>query len=42
MEVFSKLARKLMSEEFRQQLLSAENAHAMTSFLDRELALSLD
>jgi multiphosphoryl transfer protein len=37
MQVFSKLARRLMNEEFREHLLTIEHAHEMTRFLSREL-----
>jgi phosphoenolpyruvate-protein phosphotransferase len=41
MKVFSKLARKLMSEEFRGHLLAVENAHDMATFLAQQLEISL-
>ena len=41
MQVFSKLARKLMSEEFRGHLLAVENAHDMATYLARQLDISL-
>jgi multiphosphoryl transfer protein len=41
MQVFSKLARKLMSEEFRGHLLAIENAHDMATYLARQLDISL-
>ena len=42
MQVFSKLARKLMNEEFRGQLLTVENAHDMATYLAQQLEISLD
>jgi multiphosphoryl transfer protein len=41
MKVFSKLARKLMNEEFRGHLLAVENAHDMTTYLAQQLEISL-
>jgi multiphosphoryl transfer protein len=41
MQVFSKLARKLMNEEFRGHLLAVENAHDMASYLAQQLEISL-
>jgi fructose-specific PTS system IIA-like component len=41
MQVFSKLARKLMSEEFRGHLLAVENAHDMATYLAGQLDISL-
>jgi phosphoenolpyruvate-protein phosphotransferase len=41
MQVFSKLARKLMSEDFRGHLLAVENAHDMATYLARQLDISL-
>jgi fructose-specific PTS system IIA-like component len=41
MQVFSRLARKLMNEEFRGHLLAIENAHDMATFLAQQLEISL-
>ena len=41
MKVFSKLARKLMNEEFRAHLLAVENAHDMATYLAQQLEISL-
>jgi phosphoenolpyruvate-protein phosphotransferase len=41
MQVFSKLARKLMNEEFRGHLLAVENAHDMATYLAQQLEISL-
>jgi multiphosphoryl transfer protein len=41
MQVFSKLARKLMNEEFRGHLLTVENAHDMATYLAQQLEISL-
>jgi phosphoenolpyruvate-protein phosphotransferase len=41
MKVFSKLARKLMNDEFRGHLLAVENAHEMATFLAQQLEISL-
>jgi phosphoenolpyruvate-protein phosphotransferase len=41
MQVFSRLARKLMNEEFRGHLLAVENAHDMATFLAQQLEISL-
>ncbi len=41
MQVFSKLARKLMNEEFRAHLLAVENAHDMATYLAQQLEISL-
>jgi len=41
MKVFSKLARKLMNEEFRGHLLAVKNAHDMTTYLAQQLEISL-
>ena len=41
MQVFSKLARKLMSEEFRGHLLAVENAHDMATYFAQQLDISL-
>jgi len=41
MQVFSKLARKLMNEEFRGHLLAVENAHDMATYLAEQLEISL-
>jgi mannitol/fructose-specific phosphotransferase system IIA component (Ntr-type) len=41
MQVFSKLARKLMNEEFRGHLLAIENAHDMATYLAQQLEISL-
>jgi len=40
MQVFSKLARKLMNEDFRNRLLAAPDRDAILSFLTEELGLS--
>lgn len=39
MQVFSELARKLMNEEFRQRLLTIQNASTMMQYLSQELTL---
>jgi fructose-specific phosphotransferase system IIA component len=41
MQVFSKLARKLMNEDFREHLLAIGNAHDMATFLAQQLEISL-
>jgi fructose-specific PTS system IIA-like component len=41
MQVFSKLARQLMNEEFRRHLLAVENAHDMATYLAEQLEISL-
>ena len=41
MQVFSKLARKLMNEDFRGHLLAIGNAHDMATFLAQQLEISL-
>jgi fructose-specific PTS system IIA-like component len=41
MQVFSKLARKLMNEEFRGHLLALENARDMAAYLAQQLEISL-
>jgi fructose-specific PTS system IIA-like component len=41
MQVFSKLARKLMNEEFRGHLLSLENTRDMATYLAQQLEISL-
>jgi multiphosphoryl transfer protein len=41
MQVFSKLARKLMNEEFRGYLLAIDNAHDMATYLAQQLEISL-
>jgi fructose-specific phosphotransferase system IIA component len=41
MQVFSTLARKLMSDSFRQSLLEIESAHEVTAYLASELGLTL-
>ncbi len=41
LEIISKLARKLMNEDFRGHLLAVENAHDMTTFLAQQLEISL-
>lgn len=41
MQVFSKLARKLMNEDFRGHLLAVENAHDMATYLAQQLEISL-
>jgi fructose-specific PTS system IIA-like component len=41
MQVFSRLARKLMNEEFRGHLLAVENAHDMATYLAQQLEISL-
>jgi fructose-specific PTS system IIA-like component len=41
MQVFSKLARQLMNEEFRRHLLAVENAHDMATNLAEQLEISL-
>ncbi len=41
MKVFSKLARKLMNEDFRAQLLAVKNAQDMTTYLAQQLEISL-
>ncbi len=41
LEIFSKLARKLMNEEFRGHLLTVENAHDMATYLAQQLEISL-
>ena len=41
MQVFSKLARKLMSEEFRGHLLALESARDMATYLAQQLEISL-
>jgi len=41
MQVFSKLARKLMSEGFREHLLTVKNAREMTNYLVQQLEISL-
>jgi fructose-specific phosphotransferase system IIA component len=41
MQVFSKLARKLMNEEFRGYLLTVQNAHDMAAYLAQQLEISL-
>lgn len=41
MQVFSKLARKLMNEEFRGHLLAVDNAHDMATYLAQQLEISL-
>ena len=42
MQVFSSLARKLINDDFRQQLLRIETADQLTSYLADQLGLSLD
>jgi multiphosphoryl transfer protein len=39
MKIFSRLARKLMHDDFRQQLLQGRDASDMTALLERELTL---
>jgi len=39
MKIFSRLARKLMHDDFRQQLLQGRDAGDMTARLERELTL---
>jgi multiphosphoryl transfer protein len=41
MQVFSKLARKLMNEEFRGHLLAVEDAREMATYLAQQLEISL-
>jgi phosphoenolpyruvate-protein phosphotransferase len=41
MQVFSRLARKLMNEEFRGHLLALENARDMATYLAQQLEISL-
>jgi fructose-specific PTS system IIA-like component len=41
MKVFSKLARKLMNDDFRGHLLAVENAHDMAAYLAQQLEISL-
>jgi len=41
LEIFSKLARKLMNEDFRGHLLTVENAHDMATYLAQQLEISL-
>ena len=41
MKVFSRLARKLMNEDFRGHLLAVENAHEMATYLAQQLEISL-
>jgi mannitol/fructose-specific phosphotransferase system IIA component (Ntr-type) len=40
MQVFSKLARKLMNEEFREHLLAIEERRQMTHYLAQELEIA--
>ena len=40
MQVFSRLARKLMNEEFRKQLLAASDSHQMVQYLGEQLEIS--
>ena len=42
MQVFSSLARKLINDDFQQQLLRIETADELTSYLADQLGLSLD
>jgi len=41
LEIFSKLARKLMNEDFRGHLLTVGNAHDMATYLAQQLEISL-
>lgn len=41
MQVFSRLARKLMNEDFRHHLLAAETAEQVTAYLAQQLEISL-
>jgi multiphosphoryl transfer protein len=41
MQVFSKLARKIMNEDFRGHLLAVESAHDMATYLAQQLEISL-
>jgi fructose-specific PTS system IIA-like component len=41
MQIFSQLARKLMSEEFRSQLVQAEDPNAVLGYLMDELAIGV-
>jgi len=41
MQVFSKLARKLMNEDFREQLLAIEDSRGMMRYLGEELSISV-
>jgi hypothetical protein len=41
MQVFSALARKLMNEEFRHNLLRAETVGAVTAYLREELGAAV-
>jgi mannitol/fructose-specific phosphotransferase system IIA component (Ntr-type) len=40
MQVFSTLARKLMNEDFRSQLLAMDDSHKMARYLDEQFDIS--
>ena len=40
MQVFSRLARKLMNEDFREQLLAIRDSHHMVRYLGEQLEIS--
>ncbi len=41
MQVFSELARKLMNEDFREQLLAIEGSRSMVQYLGEQLNISV-